>query len=92
MHPHPDSSKFPPFTPQCGQQVGASLSHDRGNGASVRGEFQLPVRFARNAYAKGEGSRQMPANDSRQRLLAIAARRPSGERRIGAEDELQQLW
>ena len=88
MHPHPDSSKFPSRMPQCGQKLGASLPDDRSNGAGVRGQFQLSVPLLRNANAKGEGPRQVPTDDLRQRFLAIAAGGPGGKRRVGAKDAL----
>jgi len=91
LHPHADSSKFPSLTLQGSQKFGAPLPHDGSNGAGVGGEFQLSVPLLCNANAKGEGPRQVPANDLRQRFLAIAAGGPRGQRGVGTEDALQRL-
>ena len=91
MHAHPDSSKFPSFTLQGSQKFGAALPHHGGNRAGVRGKFQLPVALVGNANAQGERPRQVPADDLRQSFLAVAARRPGGQRRVGTKDTLQRL-
>ncbi len=91
LHPHPDSSKFPSLTLQGSQQFGASLPHDRSDGAGVGGKFQLPVSFFRDANAEGQRARQMPAHDSREHFLAIATGGPFGQRRVGAKDALKRL-
>jgi len=82
LHPHPDSSKFPTLTLQCGQKFRASLPHHGGNGAGVRGEFQVPVPLLGDTNAKRQGPRQVPTDDVRQRFLAVAAGGPGGERRV----------
>jgi hypothetical protein len=91
LHAHPYSSKFPSLTLQGGQQVGASLPHDGSNGAGVGSKLQLSVSFLCNANSQGERTRQMPANDPRQRFLAVAACRPTGQCRIGVQDALKRL-
>lgn len=91
LHPHSYSSKFPTLTLQGGQEFGASLPHDRSDGAGVGGKLQLPVSFLCDANPEGQRTRQMPTDDSRQCLLALATSGPAGQRRVGAQDALKGL-
>ncbi len=91
MHAYADSSKFPSFTLQVGQELDAALPHDGGNSPGVRGKVELPVVLVGDANAQGERPRQVPADDSRQGFLAVATRRPGGKRGVGPEYTLQRL-
>ena len=91
MHPHPDSSKFPPLTSQSAQKFGAALPRDGGNRAGVGGKFQLPVSRVGNVNSHRERARQESANDTRQCLLAAAAGFPRGQGGVRAEDVFEGL-
>jgi len=84
------SSKFPPLTSQRCEEIGASLPKHRGNGAGVGGKFELAAACIDDVNPRGEGARQMPANDDRQRMFAGAPRFPLGKDGIGGEDLLER--
>ena len=86
MHPYSYCSKFPPLTLEGGKEFGAPLSENRGNCAGVGRKFQRVVPGIDYVYSHCEGSRQEPANDSRQFFFTAAPRLPCGEGGIGTED------
>lgn len=78
LHSHPYSSKFPAFAPQFGEKVRGALTDHGGDGAGIRGEFEFGAAAVGNADAPGKGARQMPANDSGQRLFMASTGVPAG--------------
>lgn len=89
MHPHPDSSKFPPLTLQGVEKLRAALSNDRGNGTGVGCKFQMPVTGVGDVNSNCEGPRQQPAHDARQRFFAAASGFPRGQGGVGAEYQFE---
>jgi hypothetical protein len=73
---------------QRGEKIGASLAEHRGNRPGVGGKLQLAAARIDDLNPRGEGSRQMAANDDRQRMLAAAPRFPFGKGRVSGEDLL----
>jgi hypothetical protein len=91
LYAYADSSKFPALPSQCVQKLGASLSKHRSDRSGVGGKLQFAAPCIDNANAWRKRSRQLAANDDRQRMLAAAPRFPFGEGRVGAEDLLERL-
>jgi hypothetical protein len=90
LYAHSYSSKFPPLILQRGEKIGASLPKHRSNGAGIGGELELAAACIDDVNPRGEGARQVSANDDRQRVFATAPRRPLGEDGIGGEDLLER--
>jgi hypothetical protein len=78
LYAHAYSSKFPPLTSQRSEKIDASLPQHRGNRTGVGGEHQLSAACIDDVNPWREGSRQVPANDDRQRMLAAPPRLPFG--------------
>lgn len=76
---------------QDAKEFGAPLPEYSGNRTGVGSKFQLAVPCVGNMDSHGEGPRQEPANDSRQRFLAAAACLPGGKGGVGADDALERL-
>ena len=91
LYPYADSSKFPPLPSQCVEKLGASLPKHRSDRAGVGGKLQFACSCVDNANARRKSSRQLAANDDRQRMLAAAARFPFGQGCVGTEDLLERL-
>ncbi len=91
MHPHPDSSKFPPLTLQGAQKLGAALTCNGGNRTGVGGKFQLAVARVGDVNSQCERAWQQPANDARQCVFAAAPSLPGGQGGVRAEDMLEGL-
>jgi hypothetical protein len=75
---------------QRGEKIGASLAEHRGNRPGVGGKLQLAAARIDDVNPRSKGSRQVPANDARQRMLAAASRFPFGEGRVSGEDLLER--
>jgi len=91
LYAHAYSSKFPPLTSQRSEKIRASLPEYCGNRTGVGGQFQFAAACIDDVNPWGKGSRQVPANDDRQRVLAAAPRLPFGKGRIRSEDLLERL-
>jgi hypothetical protein len=91
VYAHAYSSKFPAFAAQRVQKLAAALSEDRGDRAGVGGKLQFAAPCIDNANRWRKRSRQLAANDDRQRLLAAAPRFPFGERASAATIAFERL-
>ena len=91
LHAHPDSSKFPSFALQGGEEVRGALPCHGRNGAGFGGQHQFAALCVGNANPLRQRPRQMPANDGGQRIFAAATGVPCGDRRVGGKDVLQGL-
>jgi hypothetical protein len=91
LHADPYSSKLPTIALQGGDEVRRTLADDGGDGPRFDRKLQLVAFGVGDAHAVSQRSRDMAADDARDRLFPAAAGIPGGDHRVGVKNSAEQL-